>query len=305
MSRPITEKVAECVRHWALKLKVFLSSAEKTKVNNTEMQTNYRNSSSVCKTSNLRAQGSRFKCHGGCHYFFESRARKTKVSETEVQVNIIKSSSVCKTSNLRACGCWFKSRGSKSNWTWTFYNLLVIRPLRSETFFHHSDLSYLIQLLLAVAPLTDHCSNSYLHWTWSDSLFYTDLFWLFQIQTITSETNLSANRTCEGNREGDICRFIYLTNDCGCKSEICVLTRLSAELDAFNGRHVEDSVPDSSQHLEASCVPRVVLILHGRWNRRFTSTGGLLQTERGRLETAGLPHSHQGQSVLPDPPCYS
>lgn len=78
----------------------------------------------------------------------------------------------------------------------------------------------------------------------------------------------------------------------------------------FPGRHVEDVVPDSSQRLGSfllfwACMPRVVVILHGRRSLRFTSIGGRLQTERSRLDTGGLPHSHHGQRVFRDHPSCS
>lgn len=138
----------------------------------------------------------------------------------------------------------------------------------------------------------------------------------FQFRTIALGNQLFANQTCGGNREGDICcrSFVSLTNDAGCKSEILVLARLSPEQRRgpmpLPGRHVEDVVPDSSRRLGSfllfcACMPRVVVILHGRRSLRFTSTDGRLQTQRGRLDTGGLPLSHQGQRVFRDHPSCS
>lgn len=94
-----------------------------------------------------------------------------------------------------------------------------------------------------------------------------------------------------------------MTNDGGWKSEISVLTRLSAELSGFNGRHVEDIVPDSSQHLEApSCLG-----LHASGGGDFArALKPQIYVHRRAASNRALPPRHRWASTLPPgPECVS
>lgn len=115
--------------------------------------------------------------------------------------------------------------------SWPYTGLFHARPS-----FHNSalKLSCLIQLQLSE---TSHNVNV----DHSDLNFFANIRFPVCVRIYVDHFNFrpSIRQTCEGKREGDICcrSVVSLTNDCGCSSEISVLTRLSAEqtvLDAFS-----------------------------------------------------------------------
>lgn len=181
--------------------------------------------------------------------------------------------------------------------SWPYMGLFNARPS-----FHNSALKLSCLIQLQLNETSHHVNVDH-----SDLNFFANIRFPVCVRIYVDHFNFrpSLGETCEGKREGDICcrSVVSLTNDCGCSSEISVSTRLSAEQTVLDA--ISRPTCGGSFLLFWACMPRVVVILHGRRSLRFTSIGGRLQTERSRLDTGGLPHSHQGQRVFRDHPSCS